>query len=280
MNGKGLRALWQEGTKRLIEAGFAEEEARKEALWLLARAAETGLDAIFAHGRRCPTPAQQARYRQWIARRAMREPFAYIVGEKEFFGLRLRVNPNVLVPRPETELLVEEALEAIEAKRAPRVLDLGTGSGCIAIAIAHLRPDAEVVATDISPAALAVAADNARRHRVRVTFHCGDLYDALFSGAAPFSLIVSNPPYMGLDELATAPPELGFEPKQALTDFADGRAALARVLAGAPHWLAADGVLIVEHGVRGLPPTPAGLELVKRRKDLAGLWRVAVYRRI
>jgi release factor glutamine methyltransferase len=229
-------------------------------------------------------PAQAA-FRALEARRAAGVPIAQIVGMREFYGLAFEVTPDVLIPRPETELLVETALEAIAAIAQPRVLDLGTGSGAIAIAIAFARPDARVSAVDRSPAALAVAARNAaklldpRRPGGAVTWLQGDWYGALAaSPAAQFDAIVSNPPYIAAGDRHLDEGDLRFEPRGALTDESDGLSAIRAIVAQAGPYLAQPGHLWLEHGydqaeaVRALL-TAAGFEDVRSLRDLAGIER-------
>jgi release factor glutamine methyltransferase len=209
-------------------------------------------------------------------RRLAGEPVAYLTGTREFWSLELEVNPDVLVPRPETELLVERVLEAVGRIPRPAVLDLGTGSGAIAIAVASSRADAAVTATDASGDALAVARRNAARHGLRnLAFLEGDWYAPL--GDARFDAIVSNPPYVAEDDAALA--ALAHEPRRALVAGAGGLAALAAVTTGATERLVPGGWLLVEHGagqgpsVRGLLGD-AGFAGIRTWRDLAGHERV------
>jgi release factor glutamine methyltransferase len=212
-------------------------------------------------------------------RRRSDEPVAYLTGTREFFGLTLAVTREVLVPRPETETLVELALEWLPADRDARVLDLGTGSGAIALAIAHERPRAAVVATDAFPAALAVAHGNARRLGLaRVTFVQCDWYDGL--AECDFDLIVSNPPYVAPGDAHLTEGDVRFEPVQALVAQGGGLAALTSIVTGAASRLRAGGRLAVEHGydqsqaVEALLHAAGFVDIVVRR-DLAGIPRVA-----
>lgn len=215
-------------------------------------------------------------------RRLAGEPMAYILGSREFFGHDFRVTPAVLIPRPETELLVECGLQALSGRPAPRVLDLGTGSGAVAVSIALARPDAQVLATDCSSAALAVATMNASALGATVQFLHGNWYDTLRRDAQ-FDLIVSNPPYVASDDAHLSAGDLRFEPLSALTDGADGLSALTRIVQQAPCHLAADGMLCVEHGfdqaaaVRGLFGG-SGFAAVASLPDLAGVERVTTGR--
>ena len=210
-----------------------------------------------------------------FARRLHGEPIAYILGEREFFGLMLHTSPDVLIPRPETELLVELALDRLQENG--RVLDMGTGSGAIAIAIAHARPDAAVSALDASEAALAIARRNAERHQANIRFLGSDWYSAL--GHAQFDIVVSNPPYIVAGDPHLLQGDLRFEPVNALTDHGDGLSAIRSIISGAPAHLAANGWLLMEHGydqasaVRELL-VRQGFQEVQSWKDLAGIERV------
>jgi release factor glutamine methyltransferase len=224
-------------------------------------------------------------YRALEARRVRGEPIAQLVGSREFYGLDFEVTPDVLIPRPETELLVETALAAIEGLARPRVLDLGTGSGAIAVAIASARPDARVWAVDRSAAALGVAARNAQRlldasrPGGTLTFVAASWYDAL-DPALRFEAIVSNPPYIANGDPHLDEGDLRFEPRGALTDEADGLTALRAIVAGASAHLAPGGVLWMEHGYDQAEAVRALLEghgyaEVRSEKDLAGIERIS-----
>ena len=207
-------------------------------------------------------------------RRLAGEPIAYLIGEREFHGLSFQVTPAVLIPRPDTELLVELACERLP--RGGSLLDMGTGSGAIAVAIAHARPDAQVSALDASPAALEVACGNAERHRVRVNFLQSDWY----AGLAPqrFSMIVANPPYIVAGDSHLAQGDLRFEPVDALTDHADGLSALRAIIAGAAPFLAENGWLLMEHGYDQAAAVRALLQgwgEVQSWRDLSGIERVS-----
>lgn len=227
--------------------------------------------------------AAAERYLALEARRAAGEPVAQLVGSREFFGLAFEVTPDVLIPRPDTELLVEAALDALDGIAAPAVLDLGTGSGAVAIAIADGRPDARVTALDRSAAALAVARRNAARlldggrPGGAVTFLESDWYAAL-DPAARFHAIVSNPPYIARHDPHLDEGDLRFEPRGALTDEADGLAAIRVIVAGAGAFLLPRGELWIEHGydqaeaVRELL-SQAGFDEVVSLADLASIER-------
>ena len=225
------------------------------------------------------------RYRALEARRVAGEPVAQLVGAREFFGLDFEVTPDVLIPRPETELLVDTALTAMEGVARPRVLDLGTGTGAIAVAIASTRPDSWVLALDRSAEALALATRNAARLLKQnrpggpVVLQQSDWYGSL-APSLRFDVIVSNPPYIASGDPHLAEGDLRFEPRGALTDEADGLSAIRAIVAGAPAHLAANGVLWIEHGydqavaVRALL-TAQGFAQVRSECDLAGIERIS-----
>jgi release factor glutamine methyltransferase len=222
------------------------------------------------------------RFEALVQRRAAGEPIAQLVGSREFFGLEFEVTPDVLIPRPETELLVEIALEKIAGIDAPRVLDLGTGSGAIAVAIAFSRADARVCAVDQSAQALEVAARNALRllePGSEITLMESNWTEAL-DPALRFELIVSNPPYIAQHDPHLSEGDLRFEPRTALTDEADGLAAIRTIVQTAPFFLAMGGSLLLEHGydqaadVRALL-TARGFSDVRSARDLAGIERVS-----
>jgi release factor glutamine methyltransferase len=211
-----------------------------------------------------------------VARRTAGEPIAYIVGKREFFGLDFRVTDAVLIPRPDTELLVELALERLP--KAASVLDMGTGSGAIAVAIAHTRPDASVSALDASIEALAIARANAAANGATVHFLLSDWYAAL--GSERFDLIVSNPPYIASKDRHLSEGDLRFEPVSALTDHADGLSALRAIVAGAASHLAPGAWLLLEHGYDQAAQVRAllaghGYACVQSWRDLSGIERVS-----
>lgn len=213
-----------------------------------------------------------------VARRATGEPIAYLTGWREFHGRNFRVTPDVLIPRPETELLVDLALEKLGAGTTARILELGTGSGCLAITIALELPAARVTAVDVSPAALTVADANARRLGADVAFIASDWFAAL--PPQRFDLIVANPPYVAADDPHLSQGDLRFEPRAALTDGADGLSAIRHIVTTASHWLVPGGWLFFEHGwdqgeaARALL-SAAGYADIEQRQDLAGIVRVS-----
>jgi len=230
---------------------------------------------LLAHDNDPLTAAQASTFAALSARRAAGEPVAYLTGTKAFYGLQLQVDARVLDPRPDTETLVEWALAVLHGHAAPCVLDLGTGSGAVALALQHQRPDAEVHAVDTSHGALTVAQTNAQRLGLPVRFWAGSWFQALPAGSH-FDTIVSNPPYVaeGDPHLTT----LAHEPQSALTSGPDGLNDIRTIVAQAGQHLVRGGWLLLEHGhdqgpeVRGLL-TQAGFLAVSTRTDLAGLDR-------
>lgn len=215
-----------------------------------------------------------ARYESLLTRRARGEPVAYLLGEQEFWSLPLEVDPAVLIPRPETELVVERSLAHLPANSTAAVLDLAAGSGAIAVAIAHERPGCRVIGTDSSPAAVELARRNAARNRLeRVEFRAGDWYEPV--RGARFELIASNPPYIAEDDPRIEDSVRRFEPHDALFAGPTGLDALSSVIAGAPDHLLDHGWLVLEHGdlqgpdVRSMLAT-RGFDSVETHRDLAG----------
>lgn len=224
---------------------------------------------------------EAARLAALVQRRLDGEPIAYIVGQREFFGLPFQVSPAVLIPRPDTELIVELALERLPAQG--RLLDMGTGSGAIAVSVAHTRPDAQVSALDVSEDALAIARANAETNGAQVRFLRSDWFAALGADET-FEVVASNPPYIASGDEHLAQGDLRFEPVDALTDHADGLSDLRTIVAGAAKHLVAGGWLLLEHGydqaaaVRALLGEAGYLEAQSWR-DLAGIERVSGGRR-
>ncbi len=231
---------------------------------------------LITQSERLLTQDDVAQISSLMVRRLAGEPIAYIVGAREFYGLPFHVTPDVLIPRPETELLVELAI-----KHLPRngcLLDMGTGSGAIAVALAHARPDARVTAIDVSPAALAVAQGNGEQNNVQVEFLQSDWYAAL--AGRSFDVIVSNPPYIVDGDAHLQQGDLRFEPIDALTDHADGLSAIRSLCAGAATHLQPHGKIFIEHGydqaaaVRELL-AEHGFTNAQSWRDLAGIERVS-----
>jgi len=198
-----------------------------------------------------PTADELADFRHGLKRVAAHEPVAYVVGHKEFYSLRFKVTPDVLIPRPETELLVARAVEHLRLQGRPgRMWDVCTGSGCVAVAVARQVSDAWVLATDVCPEALAVAAENAEAHGLsdRVCCRAGDLLNRPDQAGElePFDVIAANPPYVGDDEPVA--PEVAHEPQIALRAGPDGLRCIRRIIAGAPESLTAGGILVMEFG--------------------------------
>ena len=223
-------------------------------------------------------------FSEWIARRCRHEPTAYIVGKREFWGLEFRVTPAVLIPRPETEIIVEEALGLLDGMPSARVADIGTGSGCLAVAIAHEVPGCHVVATDISEGALTIAMANAERHVVgdRITFIRTSFLDSV---PRPFELIVANPPYVAERDRSTLSGDVLHEPATALFGGMDGLRDITGVLDASAAALTRGGWLLMEFGagqdedVRRLVRGHGDLHLIRTRTDLHGILRTAVVRR-
>jgi release factor glutamine methyltransferase len=269
--------------RELEAAGIPPPEAGLDAE-LLARSA-LGWDraALVTRRREPATPAFDSAYAAVIARRAAREPVAYILGEREFWGLPFEVTRDVLIPRPETELIVEEALVAFGGGAPPAaVIDVCTGSGCLAVSLAREFGGADVIATDISPAALEVARRNAQRHGVaaRIRFHQADLLDAVTIRA---DLIVANPPYVAQRDAAQLAPEIrDHEPHVALFAGADGLDVYRRLLPAGRERLTHGGRLVLEigHGQADAIvdlAEAARLRLEHTRQDLQGITRVVVF---
>ena len=248
----------------------------REARLLLAAATGFSEASVLAHPESWLPENEKTLFLTMAARRAAGEPVAYILGRKEFYGIELAVNPAVLIPRPETELLVELALQ----NDFSSVLDLGTGSGAIAIALKRNKPSSRVTAVEASAAALVVAQRNAVRYNLEIDFRLGRWFEPV--AAERFDLIVANPPYVAVDDPHLK--DLAYEPQSALLAGADGLDAIREIVRGAPAHLESRGMLLVEHGagqdtaVRELFRA-AGLEQATTWPDLAGIPRVSGARR-
>ena len=275
-----------EARAELVAAGITPAEAAID-VDLFARTILGWDRARVLTARAEPAPtALEPQFSEWLRRRAHREPSAYIVGVREFWGLDFRVTSDVLIPRPESEFIVEEALGILHdlGVRSPRLADIGTGSGCLAVSLAHEIPGARITATDISPAALAVARDNAQRHGVqhRVTWVETSFLDGI---AGPFDVIAANPPYVKEGDKAALARDVRHEPDVALFGGASGLRGVEAVLDAAGRTLTHDGWLVMEFGfgqeddVRRLVAARPPLRVVRVRADLQGIPRTAVIQR-
>jgi release factor glutamine methyltransferase len=264
----------------LAQSGLAPIDAQV----LLAHVLGHNRAWLIAHATDRLTTAQVEVFFVHARRRRDGEPIAYLTGEREFYGMSLRVDRGVLIPRPETETLVDCALRRLPPERPLRVLDLGTGSGAIALAIARERPEAVVVATDRSETCLAVARNNAERLGIgNVEWVLADWFDTPAANG-PFDAIVSNPPYVAAGDAHLSEGDVRFEPAAALVSGADGLDALRTIVAGAGERLAGGASLVVEHGYdqQGAVRTllqDAGFADIEMLRDLAGIPRVAAGRR-
>lgn len=268
-----VHALLDEGAAHLRRV--AGEDARREAEVLLADALGRSRAWLAAHADEPVLDCEATdRYEAHLVRRAHGEPVAYLLGRQEFWSLSLEVGPAVLVPRADTELVVERALAHLPTNRDSTLLDLATGSGAIAIAIASERPRCAVTATDVSADALAIAASNAARHAPgRVECLAGDWYAPV--AGRRYDVVTSNPPYIALDDPRVARDVHGHEPHHALYAGPTGLEALRRVVADAPAHLHPGGWLVVEHGDRQGGPVralfvAAGFESIGTHLDLGG----------
>ena len=274
-------------TNRLANAGLARDLAAIDAEVLARHILGWTRATYLGHRQECPPAMFAAHYETVLDRRARREPVALITGHREFWGLEFEVTPEVLIPRPETELLVEEVLVLVGDATAPvHIVDVGTGSGCLAVALASELPAARVTATDVSEAALAVARRNAARHAVddQITW-LRTRFLADLAGTP--DLIVANPPYIAHAEIPSLPPDvLDFEPRVALVGGSDGLDTIRRLLSAAAHRLVTGGHLVIEFGagqdedVQRMVDSQAPLTLVRVRDDLQGIPRAAVIRHV
>lgn len=277
---RDIQTILQQDSARLTEAlALALDSARIEVQCLLQHVLNVTRAYLLAHPERRLNKPEQTQYDELLQRRLCGEPIAYLLGEREFFGLSFKVTPATLIPRPETELLVELALQRMPSHASCRVLDLGTGSGAIALAIAHERPDAEVLACDTSLAALDVARENARRLDItNATFILSDWLQSL--NGKRFDIIVANPPYVAAGDPHLVQGDVRFEPASALVSDGDGLHDIRRIISQANSHLELGGWLLLEHGydqaaqVRELLQQ-AGYGEVFSARDLAGIERVS-----
>lgn len=235
---------------------------------------------LVAHGDQALTDGQEQAFETLAARRGSGEPVAYLTGRREFYGLEFKVTPAVLIPRPETERLVELVLERVPAQSEARVLDLGTGSGCVAIAIAQQRPRVQIVAVDIASEAVALARENAARHGIRnLSIVGGDWFDPV-SGQR-FDVIAANPPYVAAGDPHLAAGDLQFEPQTALVAGPEGTECIAAIVAAARDHLNPGGWLLFEHGhdqgarSRALLAAAGFAREASTWRDFAGIERVS-----
>ena len=273
--------------QRLRDAGIPADEADLDSRLLAEHILGWTAERYFVDGAQEEPPGFLERFDALVARRESREPFAYIVGHEEFWGLDFLVTSAVLIPRPETELIVWIALELYPNRNDSfHACDVGTGSGCIVVSVAHDRPRAMFMAIDVSSAALTVARQNADRHGVatRVQFRQGDLFDGV---SHVFDLVVANPPYVSERDRPTIQAEVGrYEPAQALYAGDDGLTTIRRLVMEAPLRLKPGGHLVFEFGygqsdqIAELIARAPGLTMIGLRRDLQEIPRVAIARRV
>ncbi|HSE24613.1 MAG TPA: peptide chain release factor N(5)-glutamine methyltransferase [Pyrinomonadaceae bacterium] len=261
-------------------------EPRREAASLLAHKLSRDRTFLFTHGDECLSDETFSQYMTMVQRRAAGEPLQYITGLQDFYGRQFHVTPDVLIPRPETELLVEAALRLIGPTRSPVICDVGTGSGCIAISILCEKEDARAVAIDISPAALKVAKQNSEVFGVteRIDFVEGDCFDGLDSPVGSFDLIVSNPPYVSADVVPGLQREVrDYEPLVALSPGGDGLSVIRRLMKDGPTFLKSSGYMLLEIGfdqgekVTQLVENP--WHLLEILPDLQGIPRIVILKK-
>ena len=273
-----VRQCLAEGRKRLA----GQPAARLEAEVLLCQALGIGRAWLYANPEAVPDAVQAENYMDLIARRESGEPIAYLAGVREFWSLPIKVTPDVLIPRAETEMLVETALEFIPREAAWRIADLGTGSGAVALALAVERPECMVHAVDCSSAALEVARENARNIAPgRIRFHAGEWLAPL---EGQFQLLVSNPPYVAEDDPHLRRGDCRFEPAAALTPGKDAMASIRHIVGESPRYLGKGGMLAFEHGFdqadaarqlmvdRGFSEVATRDDLEKRPRVTSGVW--------
>lgn len=271
-------------TQALAKEGFSR--AREDAEMIVSTVTGRTRTQLLTYPEAPIPPQQAATIWSWIQKRAAHHPIQYLRGLQEFYGREFEVNPDVLIPRPETEFLVDRCLELLAGKPHAKVLDLGTGSGCIAVTLACESSLLQITATDISEKALAIARRNASRllpEPASIEFLAGDLIEPVHSRVAFYDLIVSNPPYVSQEETGSLPPTVSrFEPGEALFAGSTGLEIHARILNAAPPVLKSDGALVLEIGqgqsslVVDLA-TQAGWTLTDSRVDLAGIERCLTF---
>lgn len=240
-------------------------ESRREADSLLALTLEKDKTFLIAHPEYELSVEEETRFQDFLTRRADREPFQHIAGKQEFYGLDFEVNRNVLIPRPETEMIVEAAIEILRAKKNSRFCEVGIGSGCIAVSVLHQVETTSAIGFDISPEALKIAARNAARHKVlsRLELKISDVFEVMQN--EKFDLVVSNPPYISGAEVENLQAEVrDFEPFIALTDGKDGLSIIEKIIVESPKFLNEDGSLLLEIGF--------GQAQIVREMFTPGIW--------
>lgn len=277
-----INALVADARRRFRAAGIAQDEAALDARLLAQHLLGWDAARLMTHGDERASAQFQQDFEGLVARRVSREPLAYITGSREFWNLTIEVTPAVLIPRPETELLLESALEHFERSQAIRILDVCTGSGCVAVGLAREFAKAAVTASDISPAALEVARRNLARHGLTTRVRCVET-DLLAGIPGPFDLIVANPPYVPAGDARGLQPEVRqFEPAGALFAGEDGLQIIRRLVREAAAALAPDGILIFEFGagqedgIGALLEAVPSLALLEVKHDLQDIPRAAV----
>jgi len=280
MSSASIQTILKHHSKQLEAAlNLGPGSARIEVQCLLQAVLQVTRAWLLSHPEQSLTEAQHGQYLALFGRRLSGEPIAYLLGEREFYGLIFKVSPATLIPRPETELLVELALQRIPQQGTCRVLDLGTGSGAIALSIAHARPNANVIAVDASAAALQVAQFNMQRLGLsNVRLSHSDWFSALHGER--FDMIVSNPPYIAAGDAHLTQGDVRFEPRTALASGADGLDDIRRITAQAKGHLNVDGWLLLEHGYDQAAAVhallqQAGFDPIFSARDLAGIERVS-----
>ena len=280
MSSASIQTILKHHSKQLEAAlNLGPDSARIEVQCLLQAVLQVNRAWLLSHPEHSLTTEQHEQYLALFGRRLSGEPIAYLLGEREFYGLIFKVSPATLIPRPETELLVELALQRIPQQGTCRVLDLGTGSGAIALSIAHARPNANVIAVDASAAALQVAQFNMQRLGLsNVRLSHSDWFSALHGER--FDMIVSNPPYIAAGDAHLMQGDVRFEPRTALASGADGLDDIRRITAQAKGHLSNNGWLLVEHGYSQAAQVRAQLQHtgftgVFSECDLAGIERVS-----
>jgi len=275
-----IKQLLADGAHALVDSESENDSARLDAEILLALTLQKPRTWLYTWPEHIPSLPEQHMYLDLLRRRQSGEPVAYLTHRREFFGLELKINHHVLVPRPETETLVQCVLDVLADNSAARIADLGTGSGAVALALASQKPQARIVATDASSDALALARENAERLGIdNVTFMAGDWLVPL-SGLT-FDLIASNPPYIAEDDPHLSRDGVRFEPKPALVSGKDGLDAIRQLVTESPACLETGGWLMIEHGfdqgeaVRGLFTEVGFIDVVTHR-DLGGNERVTI----